>query len=46
MMITFETLHHTKVRMDKMLYQLTEKNASLDGFDSLVNISECVKNVG
>ena len=42
---TFETLHHTKVRMDKMLYQLTEKNASLDGFDSLVNISECVKNV-
>ena len=42
---TFETLHHTKARMDKMLYQLTEKNASRDGFDSLVNLSECVKNV-
>jgi len=42
---TFETLHHTKTRMDKMLHQLTEKNASRDGFDSLVNIPECVKNV-
>ena len=42
---TFETLQHTKARMDKMLYQLTEKNASQDGVDSLVTLSECVKQV-
>jgi len=42
---TFETLHHTKARMDKMLRQLTEKNASQDGSDSLVNLSECVTRV-
>jgi putative PEP-CTERM system histidine kinase len=42
---TFETLQHTKARMDKMLYQLTEKNASQDGPDSLVTLSECVKQV-
>jgi putative PEP-CTERM system histidine kinase len=42
---TFETLHHTKVRMDKMLDHLTQKNTSQDGFDSLVTISECVNNV-
>jgi putative PEP-CTERM system histidine kinase len=42
---TFETLQHTKARMDKMLHQLTEKNASQDGADSLVSLSECVKQV-
>jgi putative PEP-CTERM system histidine kinase len=42
---TFETLHHTKARMDKMLHQLTEKNASQGGSDSLVNLSECVTRV-
>jgi putative PEP-CTERM system histidine kinase len=42
---TFETLQHTKARMDKMLYQLTEKNASQDGSDSLVTLSECVNQV-
>lgn len=39
---TFETLHHTKARMDKMLRQLTEKNAMHQGADSLVNLSECI----
>lgn len=42
---TFETLEHTKARMDKMLYQLTEKNALQDGADSLVSLSECVQQV-
>ncbi len=42
---TFETLQHTKARMDKMLLQLTEKNASQDGSDSLVSLSECIKQV-
>lgn len=42
---TFETLQHTKARMDKMLYQLTEKNVIQDGADSLVRLSECVKQV-
>jgi putative PEP-CTERM system histidine kinase len=42
---TFETLQHTKARMDKMLSQLTEKNASQVGADSLVILSECVKQV-
>ena len=42
---TFETLHHTKTRMDKMLNQLTEKNASGDESDSLVILSKCVLNV-
>jgi putative PEP-CTERM system histidine kinase len=42
---TFETLQHTKARMDKMLHQLTEKNASQDGSDSLVSLSECIKQV-
>jgi putative PEP-CTERM system histidine kinase len=42
---TFETLQHTKARMDKMLYQLTQKNVSQDGSDSLVTLSECVKQV-
>lgn len=42
---TFETLQHTKARMDKMLYQLTEKNASNGGPDSLVSLADCVKQV-
>ncbi|MEP1447530.1 MAG: XrtA/PEP-CTERM system histidine kinase PrsK [Paraglaciecola sp.] len=42
---TFETLEHTKARMDKMLYQLTEKNALQDGADSLVSLYECVQQV-
>jgi putative PEP-CTERM system histidine kinase len=42
---TFETLHHTKARMDKMLRQLTEKNASQDGSDSLVTLSVSVKQI-
>jgi putative PEP-CTERM system histidine kinase len=39
---TFETLHHTKARMDKMLRQLTEKNTLHNGSDSLVTLSESV----
>ena len=42
---TFETLQHTKARMDKMLHQLTEKNVLQDGSDSLVNLSKCVSDV-
>jgi putative PEP-CTERM system histidine kinase len=42
---TFETLKHTKARMDKMLLQLTEKNATQDGADSLVSLSQSVKQV-
>jgi len=42
---TFETLQHTKLRMDKMLIQLTEKNASQDDVNSLVELSESVKQV-
>jgi putative PEP-CTERM system histidine kinase len=42
---TFETLQHTKARMDKMLYQLTEKNASHQGPDSLVSLADCIKQV-
>ena len=42
---TFETLKHTKARMDKMLHQLTEKNASQDGSESLVSLSECIRQV-
>ena len=42
---TFETLQHTKARMDKMLIQLTEKNVSPDAADSLVNLSHSVKQV-
>jgi putative PEP-CTERM system histidine kinase len=41
----FETLQHTKLRMDKMLIQLTEKNASQDDVNSLVELSESVKQV-
>lgn len=42
---TFETLGHTKSRMDKMLLQLTEKNAMQGGSDSLVTLSECISEV-
>jgi putative PEP-CTERM system histidine kinase len=42
---TFETLHYTKTRMDKMLHQLTEKNLLQDGTDSLVNLSQCINDV-
>jgi putative PEP-CTERM system histidine kinase len=42
---TFETLRHTKARMDKMLHQLTEKNTSQEGINSLVSLSENVKQV-
>jgi putative PEP-CTERM system histidine kinase len=42
---TFETLKHTKARMDKMLLQLTEKNATQDGTDSLVSLSKIIKQV-
>ncbi|MGJ8680344.1 XrtA/PEP-CTERM system histidine kinase PrsK [Paraglaciecola sp.] len=42
---TFETLHHTKARMDKMLRQLTEKNVGPEGTDSLVQLSTCITQV-
>jgi len=42
---TFETLQHTKARMDKMLLQLTEKNVLQDGSDSLVSLSKCITQV-
>ncbi|WP_340678428.1 XrtA/PEP-CTERM system histidine kinase PrsK [Paraglaciecola sp.] len=42
---TFETLHHTKARMDKMLNQLTEKNASQTSSQSLVVLSQCISQV-
>jgi putative PEP-CTERM system histidine kinase len=42
---TFETLKHTKARMDKMLLQLTEKNTIQDGADSLVSLSKSIKQV-
>ena len=42
---TFETLHHTKARMDKMLNQLTDKNANQTSTESLAVLSECIANV-
>ena len=42
---TFETLYHTKTRMDKMLAQLTEKNTLQEEKYSLVTLSECISNV-
>jgi len=42
---TFETLHHTKARMDKMLHQLTEKNTNQTSSQSLVVMSECISQV-
>ena len=42
---TFETLHHTKARMDKMLNQLTEKDTNQTSSQSLVIMSECISQV-
>lgn len=42
---TFETLHHTKARMEKMLAQLTDKNTSEVRSDSLVLLSDCIQQV-
>jgi putative PEP-CTERM system histidine kinase len=42
---TFETLHHTKARMDKMLRQLSEKNAEPASQHRLVNLSACIEKV-
>ena len=42
---TFETLHHTKARMDKMLHQLTEKDTNQTSTQSLVIMSECISQV-
>ncbi|KXI26978.1 XrtA/PEP-CTERM system histidine kinase PrsK [Paraglaciecola hydrolytica] len=42
---TFETLHHTKARMDKMLNQLTDKNANQTSTESLAVLSQCIANV-
>ncbi|WP_133468370.1 XrtA/PEP-CTERM system histidine kinase PrsK [Paraglaciecola marina] len=42
---TFETLHHTKARMDKMLRQLTEKNTIKESGDSLIFLSESIGDV-
>jgi putative PEP-CTERM system histidine kinase len=42
---TFETLEHTKARMDKMLYQLTEKHAQHEGDKGRVKVSACINQV-
>ncbi|MEO9945840.1 MAG: XrtA/PEP-CTERM system histidine kinase PrsK [Paraglaciecola sp.] len=42
---TFETLHHTKARMDKMLRQLTEKNTPKESGESLIFLSESIGDV-
>jgi putative PEP-CTERM system histidine kinase len=42
---TFETLQHTKARMDKMLRELTEKNTMPQGAQSLVNLSTNITEV-
>jgi putative PEP-CTERM system histidine kinase len=42
---TFETLKHTKTRMNKMLLQLNEKNIIQDGADSLVSLSKSIEQV-
>jgi putative PEP-CTERM system histidine kinase len=42
---TFETLHHTKARMEKMLSQLTEKDTNLISTESLVLLSQCIQQV-
>ncbi|NMH59230.1 XrtA/PEP-CTERM system histidine kinase PrsK [Alteromonas ponticola] len=39
---TFETLHYTKARMDKMLRQLTEKNVDKVGLDSAEKLSSII----
>lgn len=42
---TFETLHYTKARMDKMLRQLTEKKVDEKGIDSAQALSPIVRQV-
>ncbi|MBC3765796.1 XrtA/PEP-CTERM system histidine kinase PrsK [Neptunicella marina] len=42
---TFETLQYTKVRMEKMLRQLTEKNESSDEHVSRCNLNELIKQI-
>jgi len=42
---TFETLEHTKSRMDKMLKQLTEKNLDNDGKDAALLLSDIINDV-
>ena len=42
---TFETLHHTKARMDRMLRQLTEKQVEERGADATHTLSLLIKQV-
>ncbi len=42
---TFETLHYTKARMDKMLRQLTEKKVDKVGKDSAETLSSIISSV-
>jgi len=42
---TFETLGHTKARMEKMLRQLSDKNATPQDNQSLCIVSDCVQGV-
>lgn len=42
---TFETLHYTKARMDKMLRQLTEKNVEDKGIDQAQLLSPVIQHV-
>lgn len=42
---TFETLHHTKARMDRMLRQLTEKQVDEAGVDATHTLSELISDV-
>jgi putative PEP-CTERM system histidine kinase len=42
---TFETLHHTKARMEKMLQQLTDKSTPQHGSQGLCILSDCIQQV-
>ena len=42
---TFETLEHTKARMEKMLKQLTDKKAVQEGVDAELLLSDIAKDV-
>lgn len=42
---TFETLEHTKARMEKMLRQLTDKSAAQQSAEGLCNVSDLVEQV-
>ena len=42
---TFETLGHTKARMEKMLRQLSDKHAAPQDNQSLCTVSDCVQGV-